>query len=155
MGENNGSAEGFDGAKRAAIFLLTLGEQSAAAILKHMGPKEVQQVGLAMANIKNVSKADVGRVLEDFVSTVEEQTSLGVGSEDYIRKVLNQALGEDKASALIDRILLGRNSKGLDALKWMDARAVAESVRDELKDKVKRIQELFPQKLSEAETSTN
>ena len=131
MAEGDGATEDFDGAERAAIFLLTLGEQSAAAVLRHMGPKEVQQVGMAMANIKNVSKTVVGRVLEDFVSTVEEQTSLGVSSEDYIRTVLVQALGEEKAGALIDRILLGRSSKGLEALKWMDARAVAESVRDE------------------------
>ena len=131
MAEGSGALEDLDGAERAAIFLLTLGEQSAAAVLKHMGPKEVQQVGMAMANIKNVSKAVVGQVLEDFVATVQEQTSLGVSSEDYIRSVLIKALGEEKASALIDRILLGRNSKGLDALKWMDARAVAESIRDE------------------------
>jgi flagellar motor switch protein FliG len=82
MAEGNGAMEGLDGAERAAIFLLTLGEQSAAAVLKHMGPKEVQQVGMAMANIKNVPKAVVGRVLEDFVSTVQEQTSLGISSED-------------------------------------------------------------------------
>ena len=76
MAEGNGALEDLDGAERAAIFLLTLGEQSAAAVLKHMGPKEVQQVGMAMANIKNVSKAVVGQVLEDFVATVQEQTSL-------------------------------------------------------------------------------
>ncbi len=117
------------GTERAAIFLLSLGEQEAAAVLKHMGPKEVQKVGAAMASLTNVSKDQVGAVLDDFVQTVENQTALGVGSDDYIRKVLISALGEDKADGLIDRILLGRNTKGLDALKWMDARAVAEIIR--------------------------
>jgi flagellar motor switch protein FliG len=117
------------GPERAAILLMTLGEQDAAAILKHMGPKEVQKVGSAMATVSNVSKNQVGQVLEDFVRTVDEQTALGVGSEDYIRSVLKEALGEDKANGLIDRILLGRNSKGLEALKWMDPRAVAEIIR--------------------------
>ena len=119
----------FSGTERAAVLLLTLGEQSAAQVLKHMGPKEVQKVGAAMATLTNVSKNQVSTVLTDFVQTVENQTSLGIGSEEYIRKVLVQALGEDKAGSLIDRILLGRNSKGLESLKWMDARAVAEIIR--------------------------
>ena len=117
------------GIERAAILLLSLGEQDAAAVLMHMGPKEVQKVGSAMATLSNVSKDQVAAVLHDFATTVENQTNLGVGSEDYIRKVLVSALGEDKAGGVIDRILLGRNTKGLEALKWMDPRAVAEIIR--------------------------
>ena len=122
-------ASRFSGPERAAILLLSLGEQDAAAVLKHMGPKEVQKVGQAMASMTNVSKEQVGVVLSEFATEVGNQTALGVGSEDYIRKVLVGALGEDKASGLIDRILLGRNTKGLEALKWMDPRAVAEIIR--------------------------
>lgn len=120
-----------EGTEKAAIFLLTLGEKDAASVLRHMGPKEVQQVGAAMASLKNVSRAMVNEVLKDFELMVREQTSIGIGSENYIRNMLVEALGEDKAGGLIDRILLGRNSKGLDALKWMDARAVAEVIRQE------------------------
>ncbi len=117
------------GSERAAILLMRLGERDAAQILKHMGPKEVQKLGHAMALMSNVTKEQVNQVLKDFISTVDEQTSLGIGSEDYIRKVMIEALGEDKASGLIDRILLGKNTKGLEALKWMDPRAVAELIR--------------------------
>lgn len=119
----------FSGTDRAAIFLLSLGEADAAQILKHMGPKEVQRVGAAMAAMANISRDQVQGVLNEFITTVDNQTALGVGSEDYIRKVMIEALGEDKAGGLIDRILLGRNTKGLEALKWMDARAVAEIIR--------------------------
>ena len=119
----------FSGSERAAILLMTLGEKEAAQILKHMGPKEVQKLGHAMAVMSNVTKEQVNAVLRDFIATVDEQTSLGIGSEDYIRKVMTEALGEDKASGLIDRILLGKNTKGLEALKWMDARSVAELIR--------------------------
>lgn len=117
------------GAERAAILLMTLGEQDAAEVLRLMGPKEVQKVGTVMATLKNVSKQTVGQVLDEFVTTVEEQTNLGIGNEDYIRNVLVSALGEDKAGGLIDRILMGHSSKGLEALKWMDPRAVAEIIR--------------------------
>ncbi|MFP5507329.1 MAG: flagellar motor switch protein FliG [Gammaproteobacteria bacterium] len=119
----------FSGVDRAAIFLLSLGETDAAQILKHMGPKEVQKVGAAMAAMANVSREQVQVILGDFIETVDNQTALGVGSEEYIRKVMVDALGEEKAGSLIDRILLGRNTKGLESLKWMDARAVAEIIR--------------------------
>lgn len=117
------------GTDRAAVLLLTLGEDSAAEVLKHMGPKEVQKVGSAMATMTNVARDQVTAVLEEFSERVQQQTALGVGSEEYIRKVMVEALGEDKAKGLIDRILLGSSTKGLEALKWMDARAVAELIR--------------------------
>jgi len=117
------------GAERAAVLLMSLGEQDAAEVLKHMSPKEVQKIGEAMATMVNVPKDSVSSVLGDFCDAVDEQTELGIGNEDYLRSVLNNALGEDKARNIIDRILLGRHSKGLDALKWMEPRAVADLIR--------------------------
>src|ERR1700761_4273378 len=117
------------GTERAAILLLMLGEQEAAQVLKHMGAKEVQRIGAAMAKLANVSKEEVHGVITDFSSAVESQTSVGVGAEDFLRKVLVDALGQEKASSIIDRISIGRSTKGLEALKWMDARAVAELIR--------------------------
>ncbi|WP_420466956.1 flagellar motor switch protein FliG [Panacagrimonas sp.] len=119
------------GPERAAILLMSLGEIEAAEVLKHMGAKDVQKVGQAMACLSNVSRDKATVVMENFVSTLESQTSLGVGADDYVRRVMVNALGEDKAAGLIDRILLGRNSKGLEALKWMETRAVADLVRNE------------------------
>ncbi|MCB1752524.1 MAG: flagellar motor switch protein FliG [Gammaproteobacteria bacterium] len=117
------------GVDRAAILLLALGEADAAAILTHMGPKEVQELGLAMAGMTNVRTESMETVMRSFVDTLRDQTSLGVDSDEYIRNVLNKALGVDKAGGVIDRILLGRNSKGLEQLKWMDARSIAELIR--------------------------
>jgi flagellar motor switch protein FliG len=118
-----------NGTERAAILLLTLGEQEAAQILKHMSAKEVQRVGLAMAKVKNVTRVEVEKVVSEFTTNVEAQTSVGVGADEFLRKALVNALGEDKASAIIDRISIGRSTKGLEALKWLDARAVCELVR--------------------------
>lgn len=118
------------GADRAAILLMSLGEADAAEILKHMGPKEVQKVGAAMARIVNVEKEVVAEVINAFVSEVEGQASLG-GSEAYIKNLLVKALGEDKAGQVIDRILFGHNSKGLESLKWMEPKAIAELIRRE------------------------
>ncbi|MCW9011658.1 flagellar motor switch protein FliG, partial [Marinobacter sp.] len=140
MTEENGQLQG-DAPKKpqrkiprveqAAILLMSLGEADAAEVLKHMGPKEVQRVGVAMAQMKDVSKDDVTYVLNQFVDAVGGQTGLGVGNDDYIRAMLTQALGDDKAASLIDRILIGGNTTGLDTLKWMEPRAVGDIIRYE------------------------
>jgi flagellar motor switch protein FliG len=128
---NEKKAEGRTGVERAAILLLTLGEQEAAQVLKHMGAREVQKVGAAMTRLTGVSRDEVTEVLAEFTTLVETQTSVGVGVDDFLRKVLVDALGQEKAASVIDRINLGPTSKGLEALKWMDPRAVAELIRHE------------------------
>ncbi len=120
-----------DPVHRAAILLMSLGESDAAEIMKHLGPKEVQRIGTAMSQLADVQQDQVETVMADFLNAVGNQTGLGVGSDEYIRSVMNQALGEDKAGGLIDRILKGANTKGLDTLKWMDARQVADIIRYE------------------------
>lgn len=119
------------GLDRSAILLLTLGEEQAASVMKHMEPKEVQKIGLAMAGMKNVTKLQVNYVVKEFYKIVETATALGLDADDYIRNVLVKALGEDKASGLIDRILLGGHIKGLEAFKWMEPRAIADLIRNE------------------------
>jgi flagellar motor switch protein FliG len=123
--------EALTGAQKAAILLLTLGEEDAASILKHLGARDVQAVGTAMAALKNVTKEQVDHVLTKLQEDVGQHTSIGVGTEEYIRRILVNALGENKAGGLIDRILLGRSSKGLESLKWMESRAIAEMIGQE------------------------
>ncbi|MGA0586406.1 flagellar motor switch protein FliG [Dyella sp. KRB-257] len=120
-----------EGARNAAILLLTLGEQDAAEVLKHLSARDVQAVGSAMAGLTSVTRDQVEQVLHRLNEDVGRQTALGVGTEEYIRKILTNALGESKAGGLIDRILLGRSSKGLESLKWMESRAIAELINQE------------------------
>ena len=120
-----------NGAQRAAILLLTLGEQDAAEVLKHLSARDVQTIGTAMAALSSVSREHVQQALDRLNEDMGRQTSLGVGTEEYIRKILVNALGENKAGGLIDRILLGRSSKGLESLKWMESRAIAEMINHE------------------------
>lgn len=122
-------ARSLSGTEKAAVFLRSLGEDDASAILKHMTPKEVQRVGEAMASLTNVNREDVQSVLDVFVTTVEEETGLGIGSHDYVRKMLVGALGEEKAGSILDRILSGSNTSGLEQLRWMDARGIYEIIR--------------------------
>jgi len=117
--------------QRAAILLMSLGEGDAAEVLKHMEPKEVQRIGSSMAKLENVNKNQVEVVMSHFMGEISTQTALGVGADGYIRNMLVNALGEDKAGGLIDRILVGGNTSGLDTLRWMDARGVSDLIRFE------------------------
>ncbi len=116
---------------QAAILLMSLGEADAAEILKHMGPKEVQRLGTAMSQLAHVQQETVEAVLGTFLDEVRTLTGLGMGADSYIRNMLVTALGEDKASGLIDRILLDGSTTGLDTLKWMEPRSVADIIRNE------------------------
>ena len=117
--------------EKAAILLISLGESDAAEVLKYLGPKEVQKIGEAMTKLDNVPQSQVESVVTDFLGVVSDQTSIGINNDRYIRAMLNQALGEEKAKTLIDRILMTTNTSGLDTLRWMEPRQVAEILRYE------------------------
>ncbi|MCP3908113.1 MAG: flagellar motor switch protein FliG [Oceanicoccus sp.] len=116
---------------QAAILMMSMGEKEAAEVLKHLGPKDVQRIGTAMTALENVPQEHVEHVMTNFLEEARSITGLGMGSDGYIRNMLVEALGEDKAGSLVDRILLGGNTSGLDTLKWMDARSVADIIRNE------------------------
>lgn len=118
-----------NGTEKAAVLLRSIGEADAAEVLKHMNPKEVQKIGQAMATLTNVNREEVELVISDFSNIVEQETGLGIGSHDYVRKMLVGALGEDRAGSLLDRILSGSNTNGLEQLKWMDPRGIYEVIR--------------------------
>ncbi|MEW5757147.1 MAG: flagellar motor switch protein FliG [Pseudomonadota bacterium] len=120
------------GVDKAAILLLALGEKSAANVLKYIGPREVQKIGTAMTQLGSVTTTQVDDVIEVFNEAVGTQSSLGVGADAFIRNALIAAVGEEKASSLIDRIVdSGAATKGLETLKWMDPKAVFEIIRNE------------------------
>ena len=122
------AAPSMKGPEKAGVLLLTLGEDVAAEILQHMNPKEVQLVGSTMATMHDVSRPMVEVVIDDFFDVLESQTALGIGNDAYIRGMLEKALG-DKAGSVIDRILMGSGSNGLESLKWMDPKSIAEIIR--------------------------
>jgi flagellar motor switch protein FliG len=120
-----------DGVMRSAILMLALGEDEAAEVMKFLSPKEVQKLGAAMATMKSVANEEVDSVVNEFITIAEQSSALNVDSDEYIRAVLTKALGEDKASGILNRILQSRDSGGIESLKWMDAQTVAEFIKNE------------------------
>lgn len=121
--------DGLTQVERAAVLMLLLGEQQAADIIKYLDPKEVQALGAAMVAVADLSQEAVGLVLDDFVMMIKRQTNLGLGSSDYVENTLRLALGPDKAASVLNRIMPGASSKGLEILRWMDARSISEMIR--------------------------
>ncbi|MCE2915017.1 MAG: flagellar motor switch protein FliG, partial [Rubrivivax sp.] len=95
------------GVEDAAILLMSLGEEEAAEVFKHLAPKEVQRLGECIAKMKAVSKERVESVLDSFEALAAKESMLVSDSNEYVKAVLRKALGEDKANLLIDRILQG------------------------------------------------
>jgi len=120
-----------DGVEKSAIFLLTLGEDEAAEVLKYLEPKEVQKISAAMMTLKNLSRAEISDVFHDFLVTAATKTTIGMDPNNYIRTMLIKALGDDKAAGLLDRIMHNSDTEGIESLKWMDPGAVAEMIGNE------------------------
>jgi flagellar motor switch protein FliG len=120
-----------DGILRSAILLMSLGEDDAAEVFKHLGPREVQKIGSAMANLKSPSREQITEVLGQFCADAEDAITIGMSSSDYIKTVLRKALGDDRSANLIERILNGGDTSGIEGLKWMDSATVAELVKNE------------------------
>ena len=120
-----------DGLQDAAILMMSLGEEEASQVFKHLSPKEVQKLGEAIAKTKTITRERVDEVVERFTGIAAAHSLLVSDSGDYVRSVLKRALGDDKAALLIDRILQGGDVSGIESLKWMDPASVAELLRNE------------------------
>lgn len=119
------------GIKKSAILLMSLGEEEAASVFKLLSPKEVQKLGEAMSSLSNITRGEVDSVIAEFNEQASGKSALGEDSSEYIRTVLTNALGDEKAANLIDRILHGGDTSGIESLKWMDAPSVVELIKNE------------------------
>ena len=126
-----GTDKSSEGVENAAILLMSLGEEDAAEVFRHLAPREVQALGETIARLKSVSRERVDSVLEKFSTDAGDRSLLVADTDGYVRNVLRKALGEEKASLLIGRILQRSDVGGIESLKWMDASAVAELLRQE------------------------
>ena len=119
------------GIQRAAILLMSLGEQDAANVLRQLDAVEVQKLGVAMAELKEISRDQMSSVLDKFIGIADARAGVASGSHEYVRRVLTQAVGKQKAEMLLDRVSTGKTGQGIEQLKWMEAKAVAQIIVSE------------------------
>ena len=123
--------ERLTGTQKSAILMMLLGEDEASEIVRNLSPKEVQHLGTAMYSVQGLDQDTVNAVPDEFLAIIKAQTSLGMGAGNYIRNVMNKALGEDKAQSVLSRIAPSTSSRPIEILDWMDARSIAELIIDE------------------------
>ncbi len=120
-----------DGLEKSAILLVSLGEEKAAEILKHLEPKEVQKLGQAMVALKAIPRAKIEEVVREYVDTIKQQASVHIDTIGYVKNVLIRALGEENATNLISRITEGSETAGIDSLRWVDSETIVDLIKDE------------------------
>ncbi|HYL31649.1 MAG TPA: flagellar motor switch protein FliG [Stellaceae bacterium] len=131
MAEPAGGTSNLSPAEKAAVLMMALGEADAAEVIKFLSPREVNRLSGAIARLNKVPKTLVENVMAEFVARIRDETAIGLGVTDYLRNALGRALGADRASALLERIMNGGDSAGIEAVKWEDPRVVAEMIREE------------------------
>lgn len=119
------------GPARAAQFLMVMGETGAAGVLRHLSSDEVQKIGVEMSRMNEMTTDEVNDILTKFLADAESDGYINVVADEYTRAVLTQALGEDAAGEILEKILMGGNTKGLDSLKWMEPALVAGIIQNE------------------------
>ncbi|EHI47939.1 flagellar motor switch protein FliG [SAR116 cluster alpha proteobacterium HIMB100] len=129
--DNRTQFERLTGTQKSAILMMLLGEDEASEIIRNLSPKEVQHLGTAMYSVQGLDQETVNAVLDEFLAIIKAQTSLGMGAGNYIRNVMNKALGEDKAQSVLSRIAPSTSARPIEILDWMDARSIAELIIDE------------------------
>ncbi len=120
-----------NGAERAAVLLMVIGEHEASKVLQHMSPDELQMLGEAMTGVNDITQHEIHDVMKNFASDTKSATPLDIGAYDYLKNVLKKALGTNKAKNILSRIVLGPEAKGLEVLKWMSAETISDFVQGE------------------------
>ena len=129
--DERAALSGMSGLQKAVLLMLSLSEDDAAGIFKKLQPKQVQKLGMSMSQAGHFSQDQVNAVHKSFLLDITKHSNLGLGNSEFVRHALVAALGEDKATNLVEQINLGTGSRGLDSLKWMDARQVATIIQNE------------------------
>ncbi len=119
-----------EGLEKSALLLLTLGSDEASEVLKHMGPREVQKLGMAMATLPPQPRSRVESVIDEMEAHCAEGAPIEADQE-HIRQMLTKALGDERAGHILARILNGSDTAGIESLKWMDAATAADLIRNE------------------------
>ncbi|MDN0074178.1 flagellar motor switch protein FliG [Crenobacter sp. SG2303] len=118
------------GIRRSAVLLFGLGQAQAVEVFKYLGPKEVQKLSQIMSAIDNVSYEELDNAVNLFREQCGQRISIDA-SDDYLRNVLTEALGSDKAGTLLDKVMQGADNSGIESLKWMDPASAADLIRNE------------------------
>jgi flagellar motor switch protein FliG len=118
--------------EKSAVVMRLIGQETAAQVIKFLSQPEINRLSMAMTRISTVSKSTAASVLREFADLMRQDGSLdALDGEEYLRGVLEKALGPEKADYLVGRLNQGSHGAGIDAVKWQDPRDLAEMIKAE------------------------
>ena len=127
----NAPLRSFTGVERAAVLMMLVGDEEAAAILQKLDPDEVRLLGKAMFAVADVSEAEVETVLDDFVFKARDRSSITFDPKPRIETMMTKALGPDMAGNVLARIMPPGAATGIELLEWFEPDEIAAMVENE------------------------
>lgn len=125
------TSRAFTGVEKAAVLMMLVGDDEAAAILQNLDPEEIRMLGKAMFAVADVAEPQVAEVLDEFVVKAKDKNTIGFDRRPQIETMMTKALGPDKAENVLARILPREEACALPLLDWLDAGEIASLIKDE------------------------
>lgn len=118
--------------EKSAVLMLTMGEERAAEVFKHLNTHEVTTISGTMVSMGSFTHDQLADVLAAFKRDSDGYAALSLNTNEYLRNVLIKALGEERASTLLEDLLESHNNtNGIETLNFMDPVSVFDLIRDE------------------------
>lgn len=117
------------GEDKAAILLRAIGEDAAAEVMRHLNPKDIRKIGMRMTALSNITREQEAEVIKEFQQAANSGEIEFEGKE-YVKTILTKALGAEKAARIVET-LTATSYPGLESLKWLDGKSVAQLIKAE------------------------
>ena len=119
------------GSDRAAILLLYLGDEVTSQVFEHMDDDEIKRISKAMARLGHVPRSTIMEVVDNFTQTVDPESGIFSQGEEFVRKILEKALGPVKAEQLMEELHAASYGDLVDVLSNMDSKSIANFLSQE------------------------
>jgi flagellar motor switch protein FliG len=121
------------GLRKAAIAMVTLGDETAASVFRYLSDDEIQTLSGEISRIDHVSAVQAQKVLEEFHELELAHRQLSEGGLEYAKKVLNTAFGADRAKVIVERVVrsIGGEVPTFQMLQKADPQQAAKFIQDE------------------------
>ncbi|HAF56579.1 MAG TPA: flagellar motor switch protein FliG [Thauera sp.] len=119
-----------EGLEKAALLLMSLGADTAAGVLRQLGPREVQKLSIKMSEMKPQARSALEPVLTEMIESFGKGAMIQ-SDENQLREMLTKALGDERAGHILSRMVSGSDTAGIESLKWMDAATAADLIKNE------------------------
>ena len=120
-----------NGADKAAILLLFLGPETSSQVFEHLDDDEIKKIGQSMATLGHVSRSTISEVIHEFTRLTDPDKGFFSQGEEFVKKILEQALGPQKAEILLQELYTSSRGDMTELLANIDAKTIANFLSQE------------------------